>query len=63
MQSLEKCKKALDKLNTVSVGLSIDSVTCEEDTCFRINKLRYFIDRPDYYRTGLKFSERGKIIS
>ncbi len=26
MQSLEKSKKALDKLNTVAVGLSIDSV-------------------------------------
>jgi len=29
MQSLEKNKKALDKLNTVAVGLSIDSVPCK----------------------------------
>ena len=29
MQSLEKSKKALDKLNTVAVGLSIDSVPCK----------------------------------
>ena len=28
MQSLEKSKKALDNLNTVAVGLSIDSVPC-----------------------------------
>ena len=29
MQSLEKSKKALDKLNAVAVGLSIDSVPCK----------------------------------
>jgi peroxiredoxin len=29
MQSLEKSKKTLDKLNTVAVGLSIDSVPCK----------------------------------
>ena len=29
MQSLEKSKKALDKLNTVAVGLSIDSIPCK----------------------------------
>ena len=29
MESLEKSKKALDKLNTVAVGLSIDSVPCK----------------------------------
>jgi peroxiredoxin len=29
MQSLEKNKKALDKLNTVAVGLSVDSVPCK----------------------------------
>ncbi len=29
MQSLERNKKALDKLNTVAVGLSIDSVPCK----------------------------------
>jgi peroxiredoxin len=29
MQSLEKSKKALDKLNTVAAGLSIDSVPCK----------------------------------
>jgi len=29
MQSLEKNKRALDKLNTVAVGLSIDSVPCK----------------------------------
>jgi len=29
MQSLEKNKKALDKLNTVAIGLSIDSVPCK----------------------------------
>ena len=29
MQSLEKSKKALDNLNTVAVGLSIDSVPCK----------------------------------
>ena len=29
MKSLEKSKKALDKLNTVAVGLSIDSVPCK----------------------------------
>ena len=29
MQSLEKNKKALDNLNTVAVGLSIDSVPCK----------------------------------
>ena len=29
MQSLEKSKKALDYLNTVAVGLSIDSVSCK----------------------------------
>jgi len=29
MQSLEKSKKALDKLNTVAVGLSIDTVPCK----------------------------------
>lgn len=29
MQSLEKSKKALDKLNTVALGLSIDSVPCK----------------------------------
>jgi peroxiredoxin len=29
MQSLEKNKKALDKLNTVAVGLSIDAVPCK----------------------------------
>ena len=29
MQSLERNKKALDKLNTVAVGLSIDAVPCK----------------------------------
>jgi len=29
MQSLEKNKKAMDKLNTVAVGLSIDAVPCK----------------------------------
>ena len=29
MQSLEKNKKALDKLNTVAVGLSIDAIPCK----------------------------------
>jgi len=29
MQSLEKNKRALDKLNTVAVGLSVDSVPCK----------------------------------
>jgi peroxiredoxin len=29
MQSLEKSKKALDKLNTVAVGISIDSIPCK----------------------------------
>ncbi len=29
MQALEKNKKALDKLNTVAVGLSVDSVPCK----------------------------------
>jgi peroxiredoxin len=29
MQSLEKSKKAMDKLNTVAVGLSVDSVPCK----------------------------------
>ena len=29
MQSLEKNKKALDKLNTVAIGLSIDAVPCK----------------------------------
>jgi peroxiredoxin len=29
MQSLEKNKKAMDKLNTVAVGLSVDSVPCK----------------------------------
>jgi peroxiredoxin len=29
MQSLEKNKKALDKLNTVAVGMSIDAVPCK----------------------------------
>ena len=29
MQSLEKSRKALDRLNTVAVGLSIDSVPCK----------------------------------
>jgi peroxiredoxin len=29
MQSLEKNKKALDKLNTVAVGLSVDAVPCK----------------------------------
>jgi peroxiredoxin len=29
MQTLEKSKKALDKLNTVAAGLSIDSVPCK----------------------------------
>jgi peroxiredoxin len=29
MQSLERNKKALDKFNTVAVGLSIDSVPCK----------------------------------
>lgn len=29
MQSLEKSEKALDNLNTVAVGLSIDSVPCK----------------------------------
>jgi peroxiredoxin len=29
MQSLEKSKKALDNLNTVAMGLSIDSVPCK----------------------------------
>ncbi len=29
MQSLERNKRALDKLNTVAVGLSIDSVPCK----------------------------------
>ena len=29
MKSLEKNKKALDKLNTVAVGLSIDAVPCK----------------------------------
>ena len=29
MQSLEKSKKALDKLNTVALGLSIDTVPCK----------------------------------
>ena len=29
MQSLERSKKALDKLNTVAVGLSVDSVPCK----------------------------------
>ena len=30
MQSLEKGRKVLDKLNTVAVGLSIDAVPCKE---------------------------------
>lgn len=29
MQSLEKNKKILDKLNTIAVGLSVDSVPCK----------------------------------
>lgn len=29
MQSLEKSKKALDKLNTVAVGVSIDTIPCK----------------------------------
>ena len=29
MQSLEKSKKALDKLNTLAVGISIDTVPCK----------------------------------
>jgi peroxiredoxin len=29
MQSLEKSKKALDKLNTVAAGISIDSIPCK----------------------------------
>lgn len=29
MQSLEKSKKALDRLNTVAVGISIDSIPCK----------------------------------
>lgn len=29
MQSLEKSKKALDKLNTMAVGISIDTVPCK----------------------------------
>jgi len=29
MQSLERNKKALDKLNTVAVGLSIDAIPCK----------------------------------
>jgi peroxiredoxin len=29
MQSLERNKKALDKLNTVAIGLSIDAVPCK----------------------------------
>lgn len=29
MQSLEKSKKAMDKLNTLAVGLSVDSVPCK----------------------------------
>jgi peroxiredoxin len=29
MQNLEKSRKAFDKLNTVAVGMSIDSVPCK----------------------------------
>ncbi len=46
MQSLEKSKKAFDKLNTVAVGLSIDSVPCKAAwaTSLKIKNTRLLSD-------------------
>jgi len=46
MQSLEKSKKALDKLNTVAVGLSIDSLPCKAAWArnLKIKNTRLFAD-------------------
>ena len=46
MQSLEKNKKALDDLNTVAVGLSIDSVPCKAAWAgsLKIKKTRLLCD-------------------
>jgi peroxiredoxin len=46
MQSLEKNKKALDKLNTVAVGISIDSIPCKAAWAksLKIKNLRLLAD-------------------
>jgi peroxiredoxin len=46
MQSLEKSKKALDNLNAMAVGLSIDSVPCKAAWAgsLKIKKTRLFSD-------------------
>ena len=46
MQALEKYKKSLDKLNTVAVGLSVDSVPCKTAWAksLRIKKTRLLAD-------------------
>jgi peroxiredoxin len=46
MQALEKSKKALDKLNTVAVGISIDSVPCKAAWAktLKIKNLRLLAD-------------------
>jgi peroxiredoxin len=46
MQSLEKNRKSFDRLNTVAVGLSIDSVPCKKAWAksLRINNTRLLSD-------------------
>jgi peroxiredoxin len=46
MQTLERYKRSLDKLNTVAVGLSADSVPCKTAWAksLRINKTRLLAD-------------------
>ena len=46
MQDLEKNRKAFDKLNTVAVGMSIDSVPCKAawDKSLRIKHTRLLAD-------------------
>jgi peroxiredoxin len=72
MQSLEKNKKALDRLNAVAVGLSIDSVPCKAAWAKSL-KLRYTRLLADFWPHGgvakslgiLRpegFSERANIL-
>jgi len=72
MQALEKYKKSLDKLNTVAVGLSVDSVPCKTAWAksLRIKKTRLLADfwpHGDVAKSmGLLrkegFSERANVI-
>ena len=63
MQSLEKSKKALDKLNAVAVGLSIDTVPCTAAWAksLKIKDTRLLAKSLGILRTE-GFSERANII-